>query len=205
MQGDKNTKNIEQIAKISTSPERISQSISDVMNKFEVKPILKKLDLVKRCGALASTITFALIVLPFLGAGSIAALFKSGLNKLDIGKKDVYYDLKNNENINWRDLLLLIAKRFKYLTSKSNAELSRIKKSAQQITAFIFDDSALGKTGKLIEGIGYVHDHVTNTHILGYKLLVCGYWDGVSFIPIDFSLHKEVRDSELKKAVVTNQ
>ena len=202
MQGDKSTKKVEQIEKISTSPERISQSISDVMNKFEVKPILKKLDVVKRCGALASTITFALVVLPFLGVGSIAALFKSGLNKSDIGKKDVYYDLKNNENIDWRNVLQLIAKRFKYLVSRSNAELSRIKKSVQQISALIFDDSALEKTGKSIEGIGYVYDHVTNTHILGYKLLVCCYWDGTSIIPIDFSLHKEVRNRELKKAEV---
>ncbi|GAJ10439.1 unnamed protein product, partial [marine sediment metagenome] len=51
-----------------------------------------------------------------------------------------------------------------------------------------------------IESVGYVHDHTKDLHILGYKLLVCGFWDGVSFIPLDFSLHKETRDKELKKA-----
>ncbi len=38
-----------------------------------------------------------------------------------------------------------------------------------------------------------------NVHILGYKLLVCGFWDGVSFIPLDFSLYKEKSGKELKK------
>ena len=200
MQRNKSTKKVEQIEKVSESPERIIQSIGDVMDKFEIKPILKKFDVIKRCGVLVSTITFALVVLPFLGVGSISALLQRGLNKSDIGKKDVYYDLKNNENINWRSLLLLIAKRFKFLVSKSNAELSRIQKETQQTTALIFDDSLLEKTGKFIEGIGYVHDHVTNIHILGYKLLACCYWDGACIIPLDFSLHKEVRDKELKKA-----
>lgn len=141
-----------------------------------------------------------MVIIPFLGVESVAAMFKLGLSESTLGEKDVYYDAKNNSNINWRNLLLSISKRFKFLVSSTNEELSRIREELQQYTALIFDDSTLEKTGKTIEGIGYVHDHVTNRHILGYKLLVCGFWDGVSFIPIDFSLHKETRDRELKKA-----
>jgi len=44
-----------------------------------------------------------------------------------------------------------------------------------------------------------MHDHVTGRYIFGYKLLVCGYWDGGNFIPVDFSLHRE-RGGELDKA-----
>ena len=44
-----------------------------------------------------------------------------------------------------------------------------------------------------------MHDHVTGRFLIGYKLLVCGYWDGDNFIPVDFSLHRE-RGSELDKA-----
>jgi predicted nucleic acid-binding Zn finger protein len=39
--------------------------------------------------------------------------------------------------------------------------------------------------------ISRIWDHVSKRFILGYKLLTMGYWDGVSFIPLDFSLHRE--------------
>lgn len=200
MQHNKDTKKIEQIEKVSKSPQKITDSISDVMDKFTILPILKKCDAVKRCGFMASSIVFTLLTLPFLCVGSVAAMFKYGLNPTDIGQKDVYYELKNNEKIDWRILLLLIAKRFKFILQTSNDELSQIHKETEQITALIIDDSVLPKSGRIIEGIGYVHDHVTDTHILGYKLLVIGYWDGSSFIPLDFSLHKEPRDHNVKKA-----
>ncbi len=200
MQVNKSTKKIEQIEKVSDTSEKIVRSISEIMDKFEIRPILKPLDILKRCGFLISSIAFALVVLPFLGVESVAAMFKPGLNESDLGKKDVYYDAKNNPHINWRNLLLMIAKRFKYLVSRDTNELCKIKEELRQYTALIFDDTALEKTGKAIEGIGYIHDHVTDRHILGYKLLVCGFWDGISFIPIDFSLHKEPGGSELKKA-----
>ncbi|MCH7658708.1 MAG: transposase [Bacteroidetes bacterium] len=200
MQPDKNTKKIEQIEKLSKSQEQITQSIADVVDKFEIKSVFKEIDLVKRCGILVSTITIAMLILPFVGAASVSALFKSGLNKAGAGGKDAYYDVKNNATISWRFLLLAMAKRFKFLVSQSNEALSEVKKGIDQIKALIFDDSTLEKTGKTIEGVGYVHDHTKDLHILGYKLLICGFWDGVSFIPLDFSLHKEKRDSELKRA-----
>ncbi|MEA1981039.1 MAG: transposase [candidate division Zixibacteria bacterium] len=199
MQRNKDTKKIEQIEKVSKNPEQITQSIADVIDKFDTKSIFKETDLIKRSGILVSTITMAMLILPFMGAASVAALFKSGLNKADAGKKDAYYDVKNNEKIAWRLLLLLLAKRFKVLVNRGNEEILKMKNEIEQIKAVIFDDSAIEKTGKTIEGIGYIHDHTSNIHILGYKLLVCGFWDGMSFIPLDFSLHKEKRNRELKK------
>jgi hypothetical protein len=55
----------------------------------------------------------------------------------------------------------------------------------------VFDDSDLPKTGRYIEKISRIFDHVSKRFILGYKLLAMGYWDGASFIPLDFSLHRE--------------
>lgn len=199
MQLDKSTKKIEQIEKVAASNDQIAQGITDIIDKFKINSNFNGIDLVKRCGILASTITTALIILPFLGSSNILALFKSGMNKDEVGQKDVYYDLKNNPKINWRTILLLIAKQFQYLTNQISEESECNKKEVKRIKATIFDDSALGKTGKKIEGVGFIHDHVTNLHILGFKLLVCGFWDGVSFIPIDFSLHREKRVAALKK------
>lgn len=49
MQVDKSTKKIEQIEKVSGSNEKIVTSISEIMDKFEIRPILKQLDIIKRC------------------------------------------------------------------------------------------------------------------------------------------------------------
>jgi len=69
----------------------------------------------------------------------------------------------------------------------------------KEIRALIFDDAVLDKSGKKSEGVSKVHDHVTGRFVFGYKLLVCGYWDGDSFIPVDFSLHRE-RGSDLDRS-----
>ena len=39
------------------------------------------------------------------------------------GKKDVYYDVKNNELIDWRTLLLLHAKRFRFLMLQNQSTI----------------------------------------------------------------------------------
>jgi hypothetical protein len=200
MQRDKSTKKIEQIEKVASSPEKITQSLTEVIDKFNIISSFKKIDFAKRSGILASTLTTTLLLLPFIGANSIWNFIKGGLNKENQGQKDAFYELKNNPKINWRSLLLLIAKHFQYIVNQDCNEYTDVKSEVSRIKATIFDDSALEKTGKNIEGIGYIHDHVKDMHFLGYKLLVCGFWDGSSFIPIDFSLHKEKRDKSLKKA-----
>jgi len=59
------------------------------------------------------------------------------------------------------------------------------------VRCIIFDDSSLPKTGRYIEKVSRIWDHVLKRCIIGYKLLAMGYWDGLSFIPLDFSLHRE--------------
>jgi len=54
------------------------------------------------------------------------------------------------------------------------------------------------KTGKYIEKVSRLWDHVTNSYLLGLKLLVVGYWDGTSFYPLDFSLHREAGKNKEK-------
>ena len=59
----------------------------------------------------------------------------------------------------------------------------------------IFDDTLLKKTGKRIEKVSRVFDHVTRRSVLGFKLLLMGYWDSVSFIPVDFVVDYVLVDS----------
>jgi hypothetical protein len=53
----------------------------------------------------------------------------------------------------------------------------------------IFDDTTVEKSGKKMEYLGRVWDHVKQRSVLGFKILVAMYWDGKQSIPIDFSVH----------------
>jgi len=193
MQHDKITKNIEQIEIVASNSLKTSDSLSSVIDKFALKRSFSLFNSVKRCGILVSNALLILILLPFWSKENIYSLFKSGLVHDEVeGKKDVYYDLKNNEKINWRTLLYMIAKRFNYLVSNDKQLITTIK-------AMVFDDTTTSKTGVGIENVSRVFDHVTGHYILGFKLLVCGFWDGNSFIPIDFSIHRE-RGTKVEKA-----
>ena len=82
-------------------------------------------------------------------------------------------------------ILWLFASKFKRLA----VDYGKVDSNA--VRCLVFDDSVLPKTGKYIEKISRVWDHVSNSCILGYKLMATGYWDGISFIPLDFSLRRE--------------
>jgi hypothetical protein len=60
-------------------------------------------------------------------------------------------------------------------------------------SAFILDDTTEAKTGRRIEQISYIYDHVAGRKgsKLGFKNLTLGLFDGKSLLPIDFSLHSE--------------
>ena len=55
----------------------------------------------------------------------------------------------------------------------------------------IIDDSLLTKTGRKIEYVSRLWDHVTHRSLLGLRLLLMCYYDGKSTIPVDFSIHRE--------------
>lgn len=77
--------------------------------------------------------------------------------------------------------------------------------SQDAIRCLIFDDTDLSKTGKTIEGISKIYNHVSKTCHLGFKLLVAGYWNGSLFIPVDFSLHRESKTAKLKYGLTAKQ
>jgi hypothetical protein len=55
----------------------------------------------------------------------------------------------------------------------------------------IVDDTLIEKTGKHIEKVSRVWDHFCQRSVLDFKLLLMGYWDVTSLVPLDFSLHRE--------------
>lgn len=149
-----------------------------ILKCFSFSPLNKALNFFKQQGYGFDLIMSLLITMPFANIQTV-----NQLADIVDPKKDVFYRLKNNSSINWRFILWLFAMKFCKLTE--NSENLDAKK------CLIFDDTTLKKSGVFIEKVSRVWDHVENRSVLGFKALVMGLWDGTSFIPLDFSLHRE--------------
>ncbi|MEA3477995.1 MAG: transposase [Bacteroidota bacterium] len=195
MQHDKITNNLGEFQKFIDSDNKTGICLENTIKFFDIQRIFGQFESVKQRGIRVTRIMTLLLVMLFYRSRNIHSLFSRHYGK-QINKesgKNPYYDLLGNEHIPWRVILYLFTKRYLNLVSRIADH------SNHKIRALIFDDSPIEKSGKRIEAVSKVHDHVTGRYILGYKLLVSGYWDGESFIPLDFSFHRE-RGKELDKA-----
>lgn len=129
-----------------------------------------------------------LISFPFITQKSVNSFVSSSWNKyLGIGK-DAYYRIKNNPKVNWRAFFFAVfIQAIATIKERENHENVFVKRT----TAFVFDDSPIMKTGHKIEGISKIWNHVIQKSMFGFQLLVMGYYDGVAFLPVNFSLHRE--------------
>jgi predicted nucleic acid-binding Zn finger protein len=154
------------------------------LKSFSFSDLCKCIDPVKMRGYSFQAIFTILISLPFIGAASVNSMVNGVIKHNVEAGKDTFYRIKNNSGICWRMILWLFATKFKKLTESEEEETKAIK-------CMIFDDTVIAKTGRCIEKISRVWDHVSNSYMLAFKMLLMGYWDGVSFIPLDFSYHRE--------------
>ena len=158
---------------------------------FSFSSLCKSLEHIKVKGYSFHGVFSILISLPFLGQKTIHELVNSSLKEHIDQKKDVFYRLKNKSSIDWREILWSFVIKFCKATVQEPNSNSSPK-------CLVIDDSVLRKTGRFIEKVSRVWDHVTNSCVLGYKLLAMIYWDGTSTIPVDFSIHREKGNNEDK-------
>ena len=194
MQHNKITENLGEFQRFIDSDNKTGLCLEDTIKFFDIQRIFGQFESIKQSGIRITLIMTTLLVMLFYRSRNIHSYFSRQFGKQANreGSKNPYYDLLGNEHINWRSILYLFARRYLSLSGK-------IAEYSGKTRALIFDDSPIEKSGKKIEAVSKMHDHVTGRFILGFKLLVCGYWDGDNFIPVDFSLHRE-RGSELDKA-----
>ena len=181
---DKIKYKIDEIQSFFRDREKSIDALIELVSFFDIMKVSRVVNAIKTKGYYFHQLLSVLIILPYLGQASIYAFFKSGYSDLSEPEKDAYYRLKNDYRFNWRELLKEVVRQFVKIIARHRAVSQRIK-------CFIVDDSVLEKTGKCIEGIGRIWDHVTHRYVLGFKMLVLGYYDGSSFVPVDFSLHRE--------------
>jgi len=161
-------------------------SIYALFNALSVQSIFsRQASKIKRTdvGHEAMSIMILFLVLPVFLAKSVNSYYKSFYGKSSEMKKDTLYRFMNNEKMCWRSLLLSIGVAF--------IKKTRNSKDISSPSVFVLDDTTLEKRGSLIEGVSLVYDHTKNKCVEGYKLLTLGYYDGLSFIPLDNSFHSE--------------
>lgn len=150
---------------------------------FKLSGVSKCFEGLKHKGYSLTSLFCILLTLPYLGQSTVHGFLNSSLSNYIEARKDAFYRLKNKSVIDWRSVLWFFASKFINISGKEN--------SGQGVKCLIFDDSVMAKRGKCIERASRVWDHVSGRFVLGYKILVGMYWEGVSCIPVDFSIHRE--------------
>jgi len=150
---------------------------------FSFSSLCRSFSSIKQSGYSFEAIFSILMSLPFLGLPSVNSIYKSPYLNIIEARKDVFYRLKNKSSIDWRAILWVFVKKF--------ISLHKQEEPVGSPRCLIVDDSLLTKTGKAIERVSRVYDHVSQRYVLGFKLLLLSYWDGTSNIAVDFSLHRE--------------
>jgi hypothetical protein len=176
--------NISELKNILDNENSTNDTLVDLYQKFSVKRINTFFDGLKTKGIASTSILFSLILTRLLNITVRALIFSGNIAKNETGK-DTFYRMKNDSKIDWRKLFYYFIYRYLYLVKKHTKEQNK------NIKCLIVDDSLLEKTGKKIEFIGRVFDHITKRNKLGFRMLTLGFWDSKSFNPLDFSFHRE--------------
>ena len=190
MLNDKDTHKISELQKEFSSEQLKSSNIFHTLKSLKLSANFSEFNFLKKQGY---AFNLVLSVLIWMTVRSIKTVNSSLSELSDNGfhlKKDVYYRLKNSEKVCWRRILWYIVRKFVQQTGDNDEHTSK-DDSKTKPRCLIFDDTLLEKTGNKIEKIGKVYEHSCQRMMLGFKLLVGLYFDGVSSIPVDFSLVRE--------------
>lgn len=154
-----------------------------VLHFFSVFKIGRLLGSFKSKGIGVTVLLLSLLVFRLRGE-SICRMQIRSKNFLEKIDDNTFYRLMNNPWMNWRKLLMAFAKQFA-------AQVKAKGDNTAGVTCFVLDDTDIEKTGKTMEFISRIFNHVTKLYPLGYKLLLLAFWDGKSLIATDCSLHRE--------------
>lgn len=105
-----------------------------------------------------------------------------GSRKQDIAcSKSTYHRFLNDCHYNWRRFVTKLASHVIAYFDSLTCE-SRFK-------AFVLDDSVIGRSrSKTVELLAFIFDHVTGKKVKGFNLLLLGWTDSFSFVPVGFNM-----------------
>ena len=103
---------------------------------------------------------------------------------LQVGKNS-FYRMLTRSAMDWRRLLAAMFVHFLAILRSRKVDFYK------GVTCFILDDTTAEKTTKKGERVSRLFDHVVCKCVLGYKVQILCVSDGVTTIPVDFSIHRE--------------
>lgn len=184
---------ISELSKLLSVKTRMSDDLFHLFGKFGIGHLLSRLSLEKHDGVSASELILSLCLFRIVGE-SIHSICKHKIYELSNHGKNCFYRMMIRPQMDWIRLMNHFALRYMCLLRKYG-EAPQTKTT----TCFIIDDTVLEKSGVRMESISRVFDYVKGRCVLGYKLLLCAFFDGKTTMPFDFSLHQEKRNKETKQ------
>lgn len=170
----------------------VQSKIDDFFHRFRIGTLLHRCGVRKRHGHSVRSLTQAIFTLPFVGKNFFRGIV---INKdLPFGK-DAAYEFLKGTTYNWRRLLLCLGQRLHVFFNRLTNE--------DRETVLIIDDSSYDRSrSKLVELLSRVYDHSTGRFLKGFRMLTICWSDGISCLPIDFSL---LSSADAKKRLCDSQ
>ena len=147
----------------------------------------------KRNGTPVLVLLQVALALPLFISKSINSFFRSRFQRLvELDFSTSFYRFFQDEAVNWRNVLYGINKQLVSNDKNVNPDLPAV---------IIFDDSPISKTGKKIEGVSRIFNHVTRRHILGFNFLGMCWFNGSFSRFLDFAFvgEKSLKAKEKRK------
>ena len=160
--------------------ESISKKTSLFFHQYRIGQILRSANACKLKGFSAILVFLVLVSIIFENR-SLYMQRRLHEESLPFGK-DTAYRFLNSCHTNWRRFTLLLAARIINETIKPLTDAGRR-------CAIIVDDSLFSRSrSKRVELLANVYDHVSHRYTKGFRLLVLGWTDGNTFLPLTFCL-----------------
>lgn len=162
------------------SSTKLCNRVKQFFSTYKVAAAAGRSNIKKDAGISSMSILYQMFLTSFFNE-RLTGLWKNSLvpNSLKGSGKDGNLRFISNHRYNWRRFINLLA--LKVITHLE-------KLSLWQDRVLILDDTTQPKRGKQIELVSWVFDSVAKKSTLGFKNLVLGWSDGLSFIPFDFTL-----------------
>ncbi|MBU1387203.1 MAG: transposase [Proteobacteria bacterium] len=171
---------------------QIQGKIDNFFSKFSVATLLHKCGVKKRHGHSVRLLIMTIFTLPFVQKNFFRGIVIN--DDLPFGK-DAAYEILKGCRSNWRRLLLTIGIRLYHFLNRLTNE--------DRESVLIVDDSPYDRSrSKSVELLFRVWDHSNGRLIKGFRMLTLCWSDGVSCLPLDFSL---LSSSNAKKRLCENQ
>jgi hypothetical protein len=146
------TKHLHELKPLLENDDKKIFSLYQVFDLFKSKRLDKLFIEYKVKGLALATIFYQLIEMTILNF--TVHQYTSRSEDHAGGKKDTYYQLKNDSGINWRMILYILVNRFLYMV-RNNQETP-----SDRLSYMMVDDTVLPKRGKSIECFGKIFTDV---------------------------------------------